>query len=254
MWDWRTESVLAKRPSRIAVFCAHPDDPDFSCAASCALWSEMGHTVTYVIVTNGDKGSDDRDLSTADLIATREREQRAAAKVLGVADVVFLGHEDGMVIPNLDVRRDLVRTMRRLKPDVIICDSPTSYFFKDSYINHPDHRAVAVATLEAVFPAAQNHRYFPELLAEGLEPHKVSEVWIDSFDLDTNTYVDVTGTIDRKIEALKAHVSQGIDDPGEWLRVWMSENGQKHDPPVEYAESFKVMRINTDDDETRESD
>lgn len=247
MWDWRTESVLSKGPARVAVITAHPDDPDFGCAGSCAVWAEMGHTVTYVIVTNGDKGSDDAELSSADLIATREREQRAAAGVLGIDGVVFLGYPDGMVVPDLGLRRDLVRVIRRLKADVVVCDSPTAFFYGDSYINHPDHRAVARAALEAIFPAVQNHRYYPELLAEGLPPHRVREVWIESFDLEPTTYVDVTNTMDRKLNALKEHVSQNIGNPEDWLRQWMTENGQKHVPPVDLAESFKVMRINQDE-------
>lgn len=247
MWDWRTESILAKGPARVAVITAHPDDPDFGCAGTCAVWADMGHTVSYVIVTNGDKGSDDTSLSSRDLVAAREREQRAAARILGVRDVIFLGYEDGMVVPDLGLRRELVRVIRRLKADVVICDSPNAYFYSDSYINHPDHRAVAQATLEAVFPAAQNHRYFPELLEEGLTPHRVREVWIESFHEEPNTYVDVTETMDRKLTALKEHVSQNIGDPEEWLRKWMSESGQKHVPPVALAEAFKVMRINGDE-------
>jgi LmbE family N-acetylglucosaminyl deacetylase len=249
MWDWKTESVLAKGPSRIAVIMAHPDDPDHGCAGTLAMWSEMGHHVTYVIVTNGDKGSDDRGLSRDDLIATREREQRDAAGILGLADCIFLGYEDGMVVPDLNLRRDIVRVIRRLKPDIVMCDKPDGWFYADSYINHPDHRAVATATLEAVFPAAQNHRYFPELLDEGLEPHKVREVWIDTFGEDASTFVDVGPYADRKIEALRAHVSQMLgSDPDEWIREWMREVGKKHEPPCEYAESFKVMRINVDPD------
>ena len=121
-WDWRTDSVLAKGPTRIAVIAAHPDDPDHGCAGTCAVWSDQGHHVTYVIVTNGDKGSDDVHLSSADLVATREREQRAAAEILGLkGGVEFLGKDDGMVVPNLELRRDLVRVIRKLKPDVIRC-------------------------------------------------------------------------------------------------------------------------------------
>ena len=248
MWDWRTESVLSKGPARVAVIAAHPDDPDHGCAGACAVWAEMGHHVTYVIVTNGDKGSDDVHLSQADLIATREREQRAAAEILGLAGVLFLGRADGMVVPDLELRRDIVRVIRQLKPDVVLCESPNTYFYEDSYINHPDHRAVATATLEAIFPASQNHRYFPELIAEGHQPHKVREVWVDSFGGDANTVVDVTSAADRKVEALRAHKSQMVGgDPDEWIREWMRENGKKHDPPVEYAESFRVMRINQED-------
>jgi LmbE family N-acetylglucosaminyl deacetylase len=247
MWDWKTESVLSKGPARIAVFAAHPDDPDFGSAGSSALWAEMGHHVTYVIVTNGDKGSDDTDLSQSDLIALREREQRAAAAVLGVAEVIFMGRPDGMVVPDLELRRDLVRIMRQIKPDVILCEHPTAFSFGDQYINHPDHRAVAVATLEAVFPAAQNHRYFPELLEEGLQPHRVREIWMDSFGDEANTYVDVSSTVDRKIKALMEHASQiDAEELEKWVRPWLAETGKKHDPPVEYAESFRVVRINDD--------
>ncbi len=247
MWDWKTESILAKGPARVAVIVAHPDDPDHGCAGACAVWAEMGHHVTYVIVTNGNKGSDDRELSTEDLIATREREQRAAAEILGLAGVVFLGKDDGMVVPDLALRRDIVRVIRQLKPDVVVCDSPDAWFYESGYINHPDHRAVAQATLEAIFPASQNHRYFPELLAEGFEPHKVREVWIDTFQEGADTFVDVTPMADRKIEALRAHVSQMLgNDPDEWIRNWMRETGKRHDPACDYAESFKVMRINQD--------
>lgn len=247
MWDWRTESVLAKGPSRVAVFMAHPDDPDHGVAGACAVWADMGHHVTYVIVTNGDKGSDDRDLSTEDLIATRDREQRAAAEVLGLASVVFMGREDGMVVPDLALRRDIVRVIRQLKPDVLVCDTPNGFFYGDSYINHPDHRAVATATLEAVFPAAQNHRYFPELLDEGLEPHKVREVWVSTIDEDSDVFVDVSNVVDRKVAALRAHGSQMMDnDPDPWIREWMRNTGKRMDPPCEYGESFKVMRINQD--------
>ena len=254
MWDWTTESVLSRGPARIAVFAAHPDDPDFGSAGSCAVWADMGHHITYVIVTNGDKGSDDVDLSTEDLIALREREQRAAAKVLGVTEVIFLGRPDGMVVPDLELRRELVRVIRRIKPDVILCEHPTAFHFGDTYINHPDHRAVAVATLDAVFPAAQNHRYFPELLDEGLQPHRVREVWMDSFGDDANTYVDVSAVVQRKIDALREHSSQiNQDELEQWVRPWMEETGQRHDPPYAYAESYKVIRINGDDAPSPES-
>jgi LmbE family N-acetylglucosaminyl deacetylase len=212
----------------------------------------MGHTVTYVIVTNGDKGSDDRELSSADLIATREREQRMAAEILGLAGVRFLGYEDGMVEPNLALRRDIVRVIRDLKADVVVCNSPDTFFYESTYINHPDHRAVAKATLEAVFPAAQNHRYFPELLAEGYEPYTVREVWIDTFGGEADTIVDVGPTVDRKIEALRAHVSQmNGEDPDPWVREWMRESGKRTDPPCEFGESFRVMRINGENPPTQ---
>ena len=247
-WNWATESILSKGPCNVAIIAAHPDDPDFGEAGTAALWASQGHTVTYVIVTNGDKGSDDRDLSRADLIATREREERAAAALLGLAGVRFLGYEDGMVVPDLNLRRDLVREIRDLKADVVMCSQPNEYFYGDGYINHPDHRAVATAALEAIFPASQNHRYFPELLAKGYEPHRVREVWIGMSGEQSDTFVDVTTVVDKKIAALRAHASQIPEsDQFEWLKGWMEESGKRAEPPVLYAESYKVMRINNDD-------
>ena len=244
MWDWTKESILTQGPKSVAVICAHPDDPDHGVAGTAAVWASMGHTVTYVIVTNGDKGSDDRDLSREDLIATREREQRAAAEALGLAGVLFLGWDDGMVVPDLNLRRELVRVMRQLKADVVVCDNPTEFYYGSEYINHPDHRAVAVAVHEAVFPATQNHRYFPELLAQGFEPHRVREVWIGYGGEMADTIVDVTEMADKKVAALQSHVSQGLTGAFEWLFSWMEENGKRADPPVKYGEAFKVMRIN----------
>jgi len=247
-WNWTTESILCKGPCNVAIIAAHPDDPDFGEAGTAALWASQGHTVTYVIVTNGDKGSDDRDLSTADLVATRESEERAAAAVLGLAGVRFLGYEDGMVVPDLNLRRDLVRQIRDLKADVVMCSQPNEFFYGDEYINHPDHRAVATAALEAIFPASQNHRYFPELLAEGYEPYRVREVWIGMAGEQSDTFVDVTTVLHKKIAALRAHASQIPEiDQFEWLKEWMEDSGKRADPPVQYAESYKVMRINNDD-------
>lgn len=249
MFDWQTQSVLARGPQRIAAVMAHPDDADFICAASCARWVAEGHSVTYVVITDGDKGSDDRTLSGDDLVTQRQAEQRAAAAILGVQDVVFMGQADGMLVPSLELRRELVRVLRRVRPDVVVCQSPNTFYYGDTYINHPDHRAGGVAVIEAVFPAARNHRYFPELLEEGLEPHKTSEVWISEAN-GIDTYVDVTGFLDLKIAALRAHAGQMGDwDPEPMVRRWAAESGRQADPPVEYAEDYKVMRLHEDDSE-----
>jgi LmbE family N-acetylglucosaminyl deacetylase len=232
-----------KTPKRVAVIMAHPDDPDFSCAGTCAKWAAEGHHITYVLITNGDKGSDDRDLPGERLVALREAEQRAAAKILGVQDCVFMRQPDGMLVPNLELRRELVRVIRRLKPDVIICGDPTTWFVGREYINHPDHRAGAQAVLEALFPAARNHRMFPELLDEGLEPHRVEEVYV-SGSRESDVFIDITPYIDLKIQALRAHVSQMGDwDPDEAIREWNHEDGKKSDPPVEYAEDFRYFKL-----------
>ena len=238
----QTESTETS-PKRVAVIMAHPDDPDFSCAGTCAKWAAEGRHVTYVLITNGDKGSDDRELSSEQLIEIREAEQRAAAAILGVKECVFMRHPDGMLVPNLELRRELVRVIRRLRPDVLICSDPTSWYFGQEYINHPDHRAGAQAVLEALFPASRNHRMFPELLDEGLEPHRVEEVYIAT-SKESDTFIDITPYMDLKIAALRAHVSQMGDwDPDEPIRGWNREDGKKCDPPVEYAEDFRYFKL-----------
>jgi LmbE family N-acetylglucosaminyl deacetylase len=247
VFDWERESVLANGPKRVAAIMAHPDDADFTCAATCARWAAEGHSVTYVVITNGDKGSDDRELPGWELVRTREREQCAAAEVLGISDVLFMGRDDGMLVPDLALRRDLVRVVRTIRPNVVICMSPQTFFYGETYVNHPDHRAAGTAVLEALFPAARNHRYFPELLDEGLEPYKTAEVWV-SESANADTYVDVTDYIDRKVAALRAHVSQMNDwDPEPMVKEWAAESGKRHSPPVAFAEDYKVMRIGVDD-------
>lgn len=230
-------------PKRIAVFMAHPDDPDFICAGTCARWAAEGHHVTYVIITNGDKGSDDRNLPGEELVALREREQREAAAILGVTEVVFMRQPDGMLVPDLALRKELARMIRTLKPDVLVCQDPTQWFVGKEYINHPDHRAAGHATLEALFPASRNHRYFPELLEEGLEPHRVNEVYVAGAR-EPDTWIDITPYMDQKIRALRAHASQLADwDPDEPIREWAREDGKRADPPVEYAEDFRYFLL-----------
>jgi len=230
-------------PRRVAVFMAHPDDPDFSCAGTCARWAADGHHITYVIITNGDKGSDDRELPGAQLAKIRETEQRAAADILGVKDVVFMRQPDGMLVPNLELRREIVRMIRRLKPDILICQDPMTWFVGREYINHPDHRASGQVVLEALFPASRNHRMFPELLEEGLEPHRVEEVYVAT-SKESDTFIDITAFMDIKIQALRAHVSQMGDwDPDEPVRNWNREDGKRAEPPVEYAEDFRYFKL-----------
>jgi LmbE family N-acetylglucosaminyl deacetylase len=236
-----TEAGVASK--RVAVIMAHPDDADFGCAGTCARWAAEGHHITFVVITNGDKGSDDRCLPSEELAKIREEEQRASARILGVEECVFMRRDDCMLVPDLELRRELVRVIRRLKPDIIICQDPTSWFVAREYINHPDHRAAGQAVLEAIFPAARNHRVFPELLEEGLEPHRVEEVYVAS-SKESDTWVDITPYMDLKIEALRAHASQMGDwDPDEHVRNWNREDGKRHDPPVEYAEDFRYFKL-----------
>jgi LmbE family N-acetylglucosaminyl deacetylase len=177
------------------------------------------------------------------LKATRRAEQLAANEILGIQHLVNLDRPDGMVVPDLDLRRDLVRVIRDFRAEVIVCGDPTVYFFGNEYINHPDHRAVATAAIDALFPAAGNRNYFPELLEEGLEPIKIKEVYISNSP-EPNVWVDISDFMGRKVEALRQHTSQMGDwDPEPMLRKWSAEDGKKRTPPVDYAEDFRYMKI-----------
>ncbi|MEA2512200.1 MAG: hypothetical protein QOF33_3040 [Thermomicrobiales bacterium] len=231
-------SETSPERKKVAVIFAHPDDPDFSCAGTVAKWTDEGHEVVYVLLTNGDKGSHDPEMSPERLVELRQEEQRAAAAILGVKEVIFLGRPDGMLVADLELRRDVVRVIRQLKPTTVVCGDPTVFWYAPWYINHPDHRAAAEVVLAALYPAAGNRNYFPELLAEGFEPHKIKELYI-SGSPQADTFIDITPYMDRKITALRAHVSQMGDwNPEEPIREWAARDGKRADPPLEYAEDF----------------
>lgn len=194
-------------PERVLVIAAHPDDPEFPAGGIIAHWACQGARVTYVIVTDGSKGTSEPGLTSAQLVQMREAEQRAAAAALGVQEVIFLGYEDGRVINNTDLKRDLVRQIRLHRPDVLITHDPTARILNNQRINHPDHRAVGDAALDAVFPLARDRLNFPEHEAEGLEPYKVLDIFLTSTN-EPNLTVDITATIDKKIAALLEHKSQ----------------------------------------------
>jgi LmbE family N-acetylglucosaminyl deacetylase len=225
-------------PQRAMVITAHPDDIEFVMAGTVAKWTQAGAQVAYVLATSGDAGSHQPGMTRGKLARIRETEQRAAARLVGVDDVVFLGYHDGEVEATLELRRDLVREIRRFKPDTVICSDPTLLLVGDRYINHPDHRAVGQAALDAVAPAAAMPLVFSELREEGLEPHRVKSVLIASTS-EPNTWIDITDTIDLKIEALRQHTSQFPDgwDPEELLRAWGAENGRAVGVP--YAEAYR---------------
>jgi LmbE family N-acetylglucosaminyl deacetylase len=230
-----------KAPLRILGIFAHPDDSEFTCGGSAAVWADDGAEITYVIVTNGAAGSNDPNQDLAELVRIREAEQRAACAMLGVRDVLFLGYPDGTLQPTLELRRELTRIIRKLKPDRVVAGDPTAVFFGDGYINHPDHRASDEATLYAVFPSAVTRPIFPELLAEGFEPHQVKEVYLASDPAHVNTYIDISNTLERKIEALRCHKSQIDPGDGKWVREWAAETGKARD--LAYAEAFRVMKL-----------
>lgn len=225
---------------RILCIAAHPDDIEFTVAGSVARWTTEGREVTFCLATTGGAGTNEHTASSEGLIPIRERETREAARILGVQDVIFLGHQDGVVEPTIALRLDLTRVIRRCRPDVVVCSDPTVRYYGNEYLNHPDHRAVASAALDAVFPSSETRAIFPTLLTEGLEPHKVKEVWITGA-IPPDAWIDISDTLVTKCASLKAHVSQV--GKGEWiddlLRGWAVRDGEH--AGVKHAEAFRRM-------------
>ncbi len=222
------EEIVANY-QRAMVIVGHPDDPEFFMGGTVARLTQAGLQVEYVILTAGDKGSDDRDLSDQELAAARVLEQRAAAAALGAGQVAFLGYPDGFLAPTYEAQRDTVREIRRFKPDIILTTDPER-LYSPWGVSHRDHRMAGLIVLDAVFPAARNHRYFPELLAEGWEPHKVSEIWI-SRGAEPDLEVDVTAVFEQRLAALLNHRTQ-IGDP-ERFRQRMMERRPPEGPVLE---------------------
>src|SRR5512145_2929986 len=236
----RGHHTLGEALRTILCIAAHPDDNEHVIAGSVARWAREGRDVVFCLVTSGGAGTNEHTPDSEGLIPIRERECRDAARILGVRDVVFLGYQDGVVEPTLELRRDLTRVIRRHQPDVVVCSDPTVRWYGDEYLNHPDHRAVASAALDAVFPSSETSAIFPELLAEGLPAHKVKQVFI-SGSLEPDVFVDISRTLRLKCRALKAHRSQV--GKGEWvdqlLTAWALRDGKK--AGLRHAEAFKRM-------------
>jgi LmbE family N-acetylglucosaminyl deacetylase len=220
---------------RILVVLAHPDDPEFFCGATIARWTSTGHIVSYCLLTHGDKGEKDFNVTTDEVARKREKEQLAAAAILNVKSVRFLNQPDGYLVPDMALRREVVRVIRQEKPDILMTCDPTNYFSNDSGINHPDHRAAGQVVIDAAFPAAGSAFFFPDLLViEGLEPHSVKEVWM-SVTSQPNTILDVTEFWEKKLRALKEHKSQ-IGKPEEFekrMRTRRSPESSEEAPRFE---------------------
>ena len=224
-------------PDRLLVISAHPDDIEFVVAGTVAKWVRAGTAARYVVVTSGDAGTHKRGVTREELARVREAEQTAAAHVVGVDTVVYLRHPDGLVQPTLDLRRELVREIRRFKPHTVICFDPTRLFSGGSYINHPDHRAVGQAALDAISPTAAMPLSFPEQIEEGLEPHRVRQILVASSQTP-DTWIDISETVELKLEALRQHVSQwdGRRDLNALIRQWAVDAGAPVGLPA--AETF----------------
>ena len=219
------------------IITAHPDDSEFTVAGTVARWVQEGRHVVYVICTDGSRGSNEPDRPPETMAPIRRDEQLAAARVLGVQTVILLNHEDGTLQPTLELRRELTVLVRRYRPDVVVCTDPSRYFHRNVYVNHPDHRAAGEAALYAVFPSACTRFIFRELLDEGLEPHKVSELYL-SGTLEPDTFVDISATVDLKVKALQCHRSQVPPETVETrIRDWAGELGRKYGVP--FAEEYR---------------
>jgi LmbE family N-acetylglucosaminyl deacetylase len=224
------------------VVVAHPDDMEFGCGGTVALWAREGLELTLVIVTDGSKGSADPDMSSDRLIKLRQDEQRAAAAVLGVGQVEFLGYPDGYLEHTLDLRKDIARMIRTYRPDRLITMTPYRSLATNAYINHPDHLAVGDATLAAIYPTARDRLTFPDLAAAGLEPHKVREVYIQGAE-QPDCWIDVESTLDQKIAALREHKSQISDMDGMAKRVRERTEAVAANHEMRYAEAFKRFEL-----------
>ena len=222
-------------PKVALAIAAHPDDADFGCAATAHLWSQQGWDFYYLVCTDGSKGTDDPALTPDRLVPMRQREQRAAAELLGVKDVLFLnGYVDGELTYSRRLLGDVVRVIRQLKPYAVFTHDPTQVIIRNSFINHADHRTAGLVAVDAVYPTARDRWNFPEQLEQGLEPHKVKEIFIWSFD-ESNFVVDITDVVETKIQALLRHTSQ-FGEGTEFLQFvrerWRGEDGR-------YTERFR---------------
>jgi LmbE family N-acetylglucosaminyl deacetylase len=236
------------RPERFMVVVAHPDDADFGPAGTAAAWIDAGSVGWLVCCTSGDAGGEDPEADPLELAAAREREQEVAAGIVGYAGVSFLHQPDGAVANDLALRELLVREIRTFRPDAVLCNDPESIFYRGGGVNHTDHRMAGLAAVDAVYPAARNPMAFPYLARAGLAKHVVRRLYL-IWSQQPDAWVDVSGTIDRKLGALRAHASQ-IHDPErleERIRAWCAEEGAAIGATA--AEAFRVVVIEEDEEE-----
>lgn len=241
----QSQSLPAPPPERVLAVTAHPDDVDFGMAGTLAALSDAGSSVVYCVATDGDAGGFDRDVPREEIAGIRRDEQRAAGRLVGASEVLFLGHPDGALVASLELRKAIARQIRRFRPDLVLTQSPERNYDRIP-ASHPDHLALGEAALCAVYPDARNPFAFTELLEEeGLEPHRVPEVWIAGFPQPDHA-VDVTDTMDRKLAAILAHKSQ-LPDPASvehFVREWTTATAERFGlGPGRHAEAFKRVHV-----------
>jgi LmbE family N-acetylglucosaminyl deacetylase len=229
--------------ARILVFTPHPDDAEIALGGAMARWASEGKEIVLCVVTNGAMGSNDPAVDRADLITTRQLEQEYAASILGIKEVVFLGYEDGAVEDSHELRRDMIREIRRHKPDLVVGPDPSLFYVDQFYVNHPDHRRVGEAFLAAVNPGATTlPLYRAELYDQGFAPHQVKGCLL-SFSLNADYVVDITPFIETKVQALRAHASQmaGWEDLDGFVRGMAQRLAELGGEDIAYAEAFKAI-------------
>jgi LmbE family N-acetylglucosaminyl deacetylase len=233
-------------PKRAMAIVAHPDDIEFSCAGTLARWAKHGCLNSYVLCTSGEVGIAEPGMTRAKAAEIREMEQRKAAEIAGAQEVIFLRHPDGLLQPTLELRKQLVREIRRFRPEVVITGDPTIVWRGERYINHPDHRAAATAALDATFPAAGQPNLFEELEAEGLSAHKPRKVYVTAW-AEGDYFVNIDETIETKLTALSAHASQFKHwNPTDRMRSRAAEGAKGIE--AKYAETFRVVTLVSDED------
>ena len=231
--------LVEDAPRCVLAIYAHPDDPEIACGGTLARWARAGSEVHVLLCTRGEKGSADPKMKGAELARRRAGEVAEAASVLGLAGHQQLRIADGELDNTTELRRDLVTAIRRLRPEAVVCPDPTAVFFGDRYFNHHDHREVGWATLDAVTPAASNPHYYPN----AGPVHRVARVFL-SATLEPDAWVDISDTIDVKVDALACHKTQ-LDEGGEWFRGFVKERAQEAGRAVgvAYAESFRLLSL-----------
>ena len=231
--------MIVKR-AQVMVVIPHPDDAEFGVAGTVARWVREGKDVVYVVCANGDKGTSDYSMKPEKLVKIREREQQAAARLLGVREVIFLRHPDQSLEDTPGFRKEIVRQIRMYQPETVVTADPYR-----RYIWHRDHRIVGQVTLDAIFPYARDHLAYPDLLEEGLQPHKVKEVLLWAAPEDINYCSDITDTFDVKLAALRCHKSQVGNHPIPDMDNWLRERAKKmaEGETFELAEAFHRVEI-----------
>ena len=232
--------------NKVLVFFAHPDDGEFMAGGSMATWAAEGKEVVLCVVTNGSKGSNDPNIARDDLIQTRQAEQHEAAKMTGVSNVIFLGYEDCYIEDSHELRRDMIREIRRVKPDVVVGPDPTMYFYAQRYINHPDHRKVGEALCAALSPGSTTlPLYRDELYDKGFEPHQV-KIALLGMCPEADFFVDITDHIETKIQSVLIHHSQTPEfsaGMGDRLREWAAAAGAASGKGYKLAEALRIFYL-----------